>query len=93
MTQFLYEANHQTCDIGTFVGATWSENRKYKFSTVSLKDKQGHVTVFMIVIIEQCELLGTICVGIAIVEIQNDSFWFLLVRGNEMLDKHISHVV
>lgn len=76
-----------------FVGATRSENREYKVSAVSLKYKQGHVAVFMIVIIEQCELPGTICVGIAIIEIQDDSFRLLPVGGDEMLNKHMSHVV
>ena len=73
LTQLLDEANHQAGNIYLLVGTAWSKDGKYELPTVAFEYEQWHIAVFVIIFIEQGELLGAISIGVAIIEIKYDS--------------------
>ena len=79
LTQLLDEANHQAGNIYLLVGTAWSKDGKYELPTVAFEYEQWHIAVFVLIFIEQGELLGAISIGVAIIEIKYDSLRLLFV--------------
>ena len=66
---------------------------EYQPAAPAFEQQERHVAVLSIICIEQGELLGTVCVGVRVVSIDDDGIGFRIIRNNEIIHEAQGYVV
>jgi hypothetical protein len=67
--QTVYQPQQDFVNIGRFIPAPGTEHREYHFAAKSLKNKQWHITVFAVIVVEECAFLIAVGVKIAVIKV------------------------
>jgi hypothetical protein len=80
--KILDDPTENTRDIQGLVASSRTEHGNYQLLAHSVKDKQRHIAILIVVGVEQCQLLGTIRIGVRIIGIK----YYMAGRLGEGLD-------
>ena len=82
LMKVLDDPAENTRHIQGLVASSRTEHGKYQLLAHSVKDKQRHIAILIVVGVEQCQLLGAVSIGVRIIGIK----YYMAGRLGEGLD-------
>ena len=68
--KILDDPAENTRHIKRLVASSRTEHGKYQLLAHTIKDKQWHIAILIVVGVEQCHLLGSVSIGVRIISIK-----------------------
>lgn len=88
-----HQAAEDTADVGRFITAAGAQQGQYHFPGNAFENEQGHVTVLIVIIVEECTLLVAVSVEVAVIAVKDDTFGLFVIRGDKFFHETHAHVV
>ena len=87
-----YKFLEQSAYVCLLVHAAWPQQGKYQPLALGLEDEQRHIAVLAIIVVEQCQLLCAVGIGIAVVKSEDNPVLLLFIGGYEVVDEQIPDI-